>query len=751
MNVAVEVGIDAVTVTLRVTSVRSRGRSGGAIFAGKTEGGSAYVVVASHLLIPDSSLVDRGQVWSVEGSARERELEVNGYRLREQQIEAAHVHLDRPAGRNVINWMAECPDCVGIGRVKASRLYERFGPTLVQHIDDRNVALLAEVVGAEAAEVLCVAFEKHGVAETLLWLDQMGIPRKIGASVADFYRDEAKAKVEANPYVLISFEAQWLVVDELARNRFGVAVDDPRRLEAAIEESLYRGLNSGHTCLPTEKVRDGLWALLGSTELVDKALCAVGSSFQFRRTNDGFQTTGAFLIERYLAERLMAMCEGRDTQGQGELFTVCHVGAQAVEAALNRYERFNGIPVTSELRRAVAVSSSSNVSLILGGAGTGKTTVLKALYQTLESAQPGLVIYQLALAGRAAQRMTEATGHESKTIAAFLRDEEVVSGSVVVVDEMSMVDAILMYRLLRRLPQGVRLVLVGDPSQLPPIGPGLVLHALAGHAAITQVELTAVQRQTSASGIPQVAASIREHQEPSWARYKGTGSGVSFIDCDEKNLDAEVERLYLELGGGGTNFDVQILSTTKHRQGGVKGLNEVLHTRFYGSADPVQSFNTEFGLVNEVTADGTRLTVGDLVLYTENDYQLGLRNGSLGRVTRALQPTDADGVCCAAEFDGKEYTFTAKNIRALSHAYAITVHKSQGSQFKRVIVPMRPNRLLDQSLIYTAVTRSVEQVVFVGDRTAAVKAIKAPAAATRRHTGLAAALEAAAAKPEPLR
>lgn len=115
MNVALEAGIEAVTVTLRVTSVRSRGRSGGAIFAGKTEGGCAYVVVASHLLIPDSSLVDRGQVWSVEGSARERELEVNGYRLREQQIEAAHVHLDRPAGRNIINWMAECPDCVGIG------------------------------------------------------------------------------------------------------------------------------------------------------------------------------------------------------------------------------------------------------------------------------------------------------------------------------------------------------------------------------------------------------------------------------------------------------------------------------------------------------------------------------------------------------------------------------------------------------------------------------------------------------------
>jgi exodeoxyribonuclease V alpha subunit len=193
-------------------------------------------------------------------------------------------------------------------------------------------------------------------------------------------------------------------------------------------------------------------------------------------------------------------------------------------------EKLAGITLTDEQRKAVLTSATSNISMILGGAGTGKTTALAALYATLEEVQPGLPIFQLALAGRAAKRISEATGRDAITIAGFLLKEEIPGGCSVVIDEMSMVDIILMYRLLKKIPQTARIVLVGDPSQLPPIGPGLVLHTLAGNPSIPQVELKTVKRQTKASGIPAVAEAIRYQRKPMWARYEGFGSGVSFVE-----------------------------------------------------------------------------------------------------------------------------------------------------------------------------------------------------------------------------
>ena len=146
--------------------------------------------------------------------------------------------------------------------------------------------------------------------------------------------------------------------------------------------------------------------------------------------------------------------------------------------------------------------------------------------------------------------------------------------------------------------------------------------------------------------------------------------------------------------------------------------------------------DAEFGAVGATTLDRVPIKVGDLVIYTENDYQLGLRNGSLGVVIKALAVADADDPCCVCEFDGVEYKLTTKQMEALNHSYSITVHKSQGSQFSRVVVPIRKSRLLDQALIYTAVTRGVDQVVLIGDEQAALDAIKSPASAARRNVAL---------------
>lgn len=730
------------SVQLRITSIRSRGRFGGVIFSGRTEGGDQYVAVCDHNLVPDSSLVDKGQHWMVRGTPALREsVGSNGFKFKETQINAAEADLVRPSGRNIIAWIAECPDIQGIGKVKASKLYNHFGPALIDHIEQKNITALVEIVSEDAAELLCHAFSKHQVANTLLWLDRLGIQRRIGKKVTAFYKDKAQDRIEDNPYVLISFEANWKTVDELACQRFGIPLDDPRRLEAAVEESLYRGLKDGHTCLPSSQLRTRLTTLLGTSyALADHALASGIVSTQYREIDEIYQPTGMYLIESYLAKRLHEIVAGENAEGQVGLFSTLTGDPRAAASVLDSYERAHGIVLSDEQRQAVLTSAGSHLSQILGGAGTGKTTVLKALYEVLEELQPGLAIYQLALAGRAAQRMAEATGRESMTIAGFLTKIDPATigmGSVIVVDEMSMVDVILMYRLLRHIPSGVRLILVGDPSQLPPIGPGLVLHALAGLSSIPQTELKVVKRQSSASGIPQVAAAIRHHQSPTWADYTGqTGSGVSFVNCAPALLEETVQQIYEELGGTGEDYRVQVLSITNAGLGGVKNLNEALHTRYRQGAELVLCHDAEFGTVGATTLDRVPLKVGDLVIYTENDYALGLRNGSLGKIIATMPAGDPDDPCCVCDFEGTEYHLNTRQMNVLKHSYSITIHKSQGSQFKRIIVPIRESRLLDQTLIYTAVTRGVDQVVLVGDEQAAMKAIKAPALAACRHITL---------------
>lgn len=727
--------MSAVQALLRVTSVRSRGASGGAIFAGKTEAGESYVVVAGYALLKDSSFVERAQVWSVAGESRDVSYTVDGVVRNEAQIQATQLDLQRPSGKNLVAWIAQSPECLGIGEVRARRLWEKFGTNLPGLIENDAVFDLAEVVGLESAQALVSAFAKHGIAKTLIWLDQLGLPTALAASVARYWGKDAQDKVCANPYALVAFCADWTTVDALVQGRFDVEPGDRRRLVAAVETALYRAMDSGDTAMQRSTLHGKLRMLLGDSDKAKHAVAAALADGLASESNDLVQVRGLAYIEENIAARLKAIQEGRSLD-QDELFTLELPHTLEVRGSIALFESMQSIELTPEQREAVLTCATNRISLILGGAGTGKTTVLKALCQAIEQVTPGVTIHQLALAGRAAQRMTQATGRGSKTIAAFLLDEPVAPGSTVLVDEASMVDVILMYRVLRHLPAAVRLVLIGDPSQLPPIGPGLVLHALAGHPSIPQTLLKTVKRQAATSGIPQIAQAVREHCQPAWTPYLGKGVGMSVVQCADADIDATVARLYKELGGTGKNFSMQVLSTTRSGAGGVRNLNAVLHDYFALKTQPVRSYSNEFGIIIERTADQLSLFVGDLVLFTTNDYKLGIRNGALGRIVSSFIPASAEDIVCVAEFEGMLYELNSAHLRHVVHAYAITVHKAQGSQFERVIVPIRKSRLLDNSLIYTAITRAVEQVVVVGDIRSAERAVLALSSSSMRTTRL---------------
>ena len=729
--------MSAVDVVLSVSSVRSRGKHGGVIMAGRTDTGESYTVSCNFKLIPDSTFPEKSQRWRITGHASKKSITVNGINLLEDYVVAETAEFLRPSGKHIVDWISKSPDIQGVGPAKARKLYNDFGPKLIDIIENRELHTLSKTVSHEVAERIIRAFEKTRIGETLLWLESSGITRRTAQLVIDFFDTEATAKIESNPYRLVSFCADWTSVDNLAASRFNVAEDDPRRLDAAIEEVLYKGFSEGHTCLQKSVLESRLKRLLGNAKLSRQALELESESYRIV-DGDLYQPVGAHIIEHSVAKKIQTLLTD-PAQNQLSVFKKAF-SESTVLNTLHDYERSHGIALSDAQRDAVVCAITHNFSVIFGGAGTGKTTVLKAIYAVFDAILPGLTIYQVALAGKAAQRMTEATGRPSMTIARFIQsfdETQLGNGTLLVIDEGSMIDILLANRLLRKIPSGTRVILVGDPSQLPPIGPGLVLHALHGLSAIPQTELKVVQRQAESSGIPMVASAVRNHKVPTFHAFDGPGVGVHFVECREAKIDEVTLSLYEKLGGTGKDNNIKILCATKAGAGGTINTNARFHNHFSFRSDPVRVYDHRYGIVEAKTYEGLTIYAGDLVLVTKNDYSTGLRNGSLGRIKTALKAVETpDTDCCIAEFDGEEVALTSSQVETLVHAYGITIHKSQGSQFERVIIPVRRSRLLDQTLIYTAITRGVEQVVLVGDREAAEAAIRNPPSSSKRKTTL---------------
>jgi exodeoxyribonuclease V alpha subunit len=565
-----------------------------------------------------------------------------------------------------------------------------------------------------ATRLVAAWAEHQAEAAVVAFLDRHGFDIRLANKLRRVWGVQAIQMLELNPYYMLAF-ASWTRTDVAALS-IGVPLDDPRRLVGAVEAALYERLLAAHTLTSSRTLRERLPALLGPLTAQED----VGTAIDWARAEGaivgddytGYQPLGAAALEARIVERIRAMLAG-ECPTQLSLFQV-DCDQKWLDAVFVENEQCLGFALNAEQREAVSMAARMPFSVLTGGAGVGKTTVLRVVIDVARRLR--LQVVQMALAGRAAKRMAEATSHEAMTIAKFLHlarsgQLKVKPGGLVVVDEASMLDLPTTFRILRHLPQGVRVLLVGDPAQLPPLGFGLVFHRMVESALIPRVELTEVHRQAAETGIPAVAASIREHVVPDLQSYSGKKAGVTFIECATTDIPSVLQCLTQDWGSD----DWQVLAATKMGPSGIEAINGYFHA-----------------LNSNERLEGHLIARGDPVIHMTNDYDCGLMNGTLGRVV-SIDFSESLGV--HVDFEGTvQFIPSAEVLDRLGLAYAISVHKAQGSQFRRVAVVVTKSRILDHSLIYTALTRGIEQVVFVGDRLAFGRAVQAPAFAHQRET-----------------
>ena len=696
-----------IQVTVTVASVKPWPR-GGAVFTGRDDSGKHYRILASRDVIhrppnPGESLTIRGTTHVHPDFG--------------EQIKASQVTPVGPKGELIQRFLAQNKAFQGVGEVRARKLWSAFGDGLYGLLDGAEVAPLAGVIGEEQARTLVEAWKEcQAEGQVVRWLEINGFPVPLATKVLRLWGPEAHQKIQENPYRMLAV-AGWESVDKAALG-LGVEPEADIRRIAAVEAVCYRSMSSKHTVIEEKELLPRLAELLKqSRDSAKETLLLAEKDHAVRNLGNGrWQALGPHVMEGFVRDRIAQMVAAEQVPS-GHLFWKVPSDEEITED-IHDFQAQNSLKLTEEQKKAVWLALTQRFGLIQGGAGTGKTTMLRAVHHAMLKHDG--TVHAVALAGRAAMRMREATGHPARTVAGFLgaiqRDELHLDGSdLVIVDEASMVDLPMAYLLLRSIPEDSRMILVGDPYQLPPIGMGVVFAAYCEDDRAPRVELTKVHRQAAETGIPLLAGQVRAGVMPDLGPFLGPGKGISFMECSEGEALGQIIEVLGTLG----REDTQILGAVKRGPTGIRAINEAL-----------------FRLCSVGKPTWQGFAPGDPVIFLQNDYERLIFNGSLGAVL------SVGTASLTVLWDGHEkpMEMAMADLENMDLAYAISIHKAQGSQFRRVIVPVFPSRLLDRTLIYTAITRAVEQVVILGDRKVLEQALAAPPAPHRRRHGLSVAL-----------
>ncbi len=626
-------------------------------------------------------------------------------------------------------------DLAGIERYLGSGLVKGIGPStakaIVYHFgrDTLDIMMYAphrleEIPGIGAVKCAKIAEsfrEQQQMRDTMVFLQGHGVSPLYSVKIYKQYGDASRKLIEDNPYRLAD-EIEgigFLSADRIGRS-LGIDDEDDRRVTAGLSYTLVRAMDYGHVCLPQEKLKEDAMRLLNvGQQSVERALSVllINGALVQQRVDDVDYIYRPVMLEseRYTARRL------------------CEIAQQEPDVVpdaderIARAEKKLSLDLADAQREAVRRALTSPLCVITGGPGTGKTTILRAVLEVLESLE--LDVLLAAPTGRAAKRMQEATGREASTIhrmleymsgdggaASFNRDEDYpLDADVVIVDECSMVDLFLMNRLLRALPQGARLILVGDRDQLPSVGPGNVLRDVIDSKIADCTMLTQIFRQAQESLIVVNAHRINDGEYPELFNRKSdffferqpsaTAAAQSVVELCQRRLPSFT---------GLDVFDgIQVLAPMKKGDAGVNRLNALLQ----------QALNPKTHDKDELVVGQNVFRRGDKVMQVKNNYHIewtrgddfgeGVYNGDMGVVSRIDREERSLYVTLE---DEREVCYAFDECDQLQIAYAVSVHKSQGSEYPVVVMPICGGApmLMTRNLLYTALTRAKRMVVLVG-------------------------------------
>lgn len=634
----------------------------------------------------------------------------------------------------------------GVGEKYAERIVERFGEGTLDLLEDSPEALLdVDGIGEKRLDKIVDSWEKQKkIREVMIALKTYDISTAYGLRIYKEYGSQASAIVENDPYRLtheidgIGFK----IADRIAR-KVGIDHDDPERTKAGLRFTLRKSSSNGHVYLPQRVLVERAGEILGvDRHLIEDALRELIDDEYLIEDSQAKSTDQRpiYLPRFYFSEVESAENLARlDYSGSMET----GLDIDRVESLIDGYQISSGFDYNQEQREALKAALLNKVTIITGGPGTGKTTIITGILEIMSKI--GWEVTLAAPTGRAAKRLSETTGREAKTIhrtlgyqppGIFEHDEEnQLDTDAVVVDELSMVDLNLLDHLLRAIPEGSHLVLVGDADQLPSVGPGDVINDIIQADRIRTVELTQIYRQSGASDIVENAHRINNGQYP--VIHNEDGGDFFFFRKDEpdgarQKIIQLVSKVIPSRWDMDPLDDIQVLSPMYKGVCGVDRLNEALQDKL----------NPDGGKQGQI---GDFL-VGDKVMQTRNDYEKRVFNGDIGRIVGIDKSVEE------LEIRFPEYgviNYKKEELPSLDLAYAITIHKSQGSEYDGVILPMLNQHyvMLKRNLLYTAVTRSRRLVMLVGSQKAIGMAVNNDQE-NRRYTGLTERLQRAFSKIE---
>ncbi len=646
----------------------------------------------------------------------------------------------------------------GIGPVMAKRIAERFGRYTLDVIES-DIGRLAEVegIGDKRVQMIAAAWESQKqIKEIMLFLQSHQVSTNLAVKIYKTYQDKAIWVVKEDPYRLARdiYGIGFLTADKIARN-IGIQADAPQRIAAGIEYTLNQLADQGHVFAPREHLVEAAVKILdvmaNQVEAQVDALAAeervkievIGAEGQGRRgagepggvtpaTGDIQPETvsAVYLPPFYYAEvgvanRVRQLLES----GQSRLPEFAAVDWEAVFGWLASGQ-MEGIALAERQRDAVQMALARKISILTGGPGTGKTTITRTILRLLTAKRKATLL--AAPTGRAAKRLAESTGHEAKTIHRLLEvspsegfkfqrnQDNPLECDMLIVDECSMVDLILMNNLLKAIHPATHLLLVGDVDQLPSVGAGNVLRDMIASQVIPVTRLDVIFRQAAGSAIITNAHRINKGEMPIFPKDK---RDFYFFGCEDPeeaaNLVVDIVARRIPQKFGIPPEDIQVLTPMHRGAAGARALNEKLQAEL----NPLQYTHPEY-------RSGSRLfRAKDRVLQLRNNYDKDVFNGDVGHIERI----DLEESELWVEFEGRSVNYDFSDLDELTLAYAMSVHKSQGSEYPVVVLPMLTQHymLLQRNLPYTAITRAQKMVVIVGTRKAIAMAVKNDKIATR--------------------